>query len=281
MWIEMSEAPDNVVYATRSSTPPRERQIIGGSRRRVSASRRGFTLLETLIVVGIIAVLVSIIAISINVVRKNASTRATRVAMENAITMQNEMELNSPLPSSMKITSAADPTKTANDAFLPDPDPDRTDRVTRRMAVRINSLNKNRQTLEKLAAGSTHLLIAPEWASGTRYVAGDVVLNSGYFFRARVEHVATGANGPLPHAADFAQNPNQNVNWIEVVQPPAAIPTDGWGTGLRFVGLTLANLTSSAGVTEVTAPDKRPFWVSAGPDTNFATHDDNVYSFEN
>lgn len=29
------------------------------------------------------------------------------------------------------------------------------------------------------------------------------------------------------------------------------------------------------------SPDERPFWASAGPDGNFATHDDNVYSFEN
>lgn len=27
------------------------------------------------------------------------------------------------------------------------------------------------------------------------------------------------------------------------------------------------------------APDRRPFWFSAGPDGNYATHDDNVYSF--
>ena len=29
------------------------------------------------------------------------------------------------------------------------------------------------------------------------------------------------------------------------------------------------------------SPDHLPFWFSAGPDGNFATHDDNVYSFEN
>jgi type II secretory pathway pseudopilin PulG len=29
------------------------------------------------------------------------------------------------------------------------------------------------------------------------------------------------------------------------------------------------------------SPDRRPFWMSAGPDGDYQTHDDNIYSFEN
>lgn len=31
----------------------------------------------------------------------------------------------------------------------------------------------------------------------------------------------------------------------------------------------------------IRSPDRRPFWISAGPDGNFATADDNLYSFDN
>lgn len=41
-----------------------------------------------------------------------------------------------------------------------------------------------------------------------------------------------------------------------------------------------AGYTSNLG-TALRSPDRQPFWVSAGPDGNFQTHDDNVYSFEN
>lgn len=75
----------------------------------------------------------------------------------------------------------------------------------------------------------------------------------------------------------------------------APIPLDGWGTPILYVGTGgLSNVdmvykngdpSSNASFEKpnqtVTSPDRRPFWVSAGPDTDFRTGDDNVYSFEN
>jgi hypothetical protein len=34
-------------------------------------------------------------------------------------------------------------------------------------------------------------------------------------------------------------------------------------------------------ISPIRSPDRRPFWISAGPDGNFATADDNLYSFDN
>ena len=34
-------------------------------------------------------------------------------------------------------------------------------------------------------------------------------------------------------------------------------------------------------IRQIRSPDNRPFWASAGPDGNFCTGDDNMYSFEN
>ena len=89
-------------------------------------------------------------------------------------------------------------------------------------------------------------------------------------------------------------------------QPPATVTyppvvLDGWGNPIIFVpasglydiytGLVYVNVTivgtnhisftgSLVSVNKpVTAPDGRPFWVSAGPDGNFVLGDDNIYSF--
>ncbi len=62
------------------------------------------------------------------------------------------------------------------------------------------------------------------------------------------------------------------------------VPLDGWAKPILFVGtggLTKVTRTGVTGVSTITAPTNRPFWVSAGPDGLFNTHDDNVYSFEN
>ncbi len=47
-------------------------------------------------------------------------------------------------------------------------------------------------------------------------------------------------------------------------------------------GRGLANVQLVGGANQtITAPDGKPFFASAGPDGNFQTGDDNVYSFEN
>jgi hypothetical protein len=56
---------------------------------------------------------------------------------------------------------------------------------------------------------------------------------------------------------------------------------DGWGNPIILcppAGLEV-KVKESGAVTKVTAPGGRPFWASAGPDGNFSTGDDNVYSF--
>jgi hypothetical protein len=63
---------------------------------------------------------------------------------------------------------------------------------------------------------------------------------------------------------------------------------DGWGNPIIFVPASIGLAGSSTqGVklgtstyVAITSPDGRPFWASAGPDGDFATGDDNVYSFE-
>jgi prepilin-type N-terminal cleavage/methylation domain-containing protein len=62
---------------------------------------------------------------------------------------------------------------------------------------------------------------------------------------------------------------------------------DGWGNPILFVpssGITNVYLNTNTNswnpVPTVTAPDGRPFFVSAGPDGDFLKGDDNIYSFD-
>ena len=66
--------------------------------------------------------------------------------------------------------------------------------------------------------------------------------------------------------------------------PSPPVPLDGWKNPLLFVpsgGLEVFIESSGdpAKAVTVTSPGNRPFWASAGPDGNFATGDDNLYSF--
>lgn len=59
---------------------------------------------------------------------------------------------------------------------------------------------------------------------------------------------------------------------------------DGYDNPIIIVpsgGLAGVSLNGVAQATPITSPDGKPFFASAGPDGNFQTGDDNVYSFEN
>jgi hypothetical protein len=104
-------------------------------------------------------------------------------------------------------------------------------------------------------------------------------------------------------------NAFNNSNWVVDTSSPTPILLDGWnnpiifvpGTGLRVRRLNgqktlnptdisqtwidispegkVKNLGSKAQLPVVTQPG-RPFFASAGPDGDFSTGDDNIYSFE-
>jgi prepilin-type N-terminal cleavage/methylation domain-containing protein len=62
---------------------------------------------------------------------------------------------------------------------------------------------------------------------------------------------------------------------------------DGWGHPLLFVpggglmGVERAGTTANTVANPLKSPDERPFWASAGADGDFSKGDDNLYSFEN
>jgi prepilin-type N-terminal cleavage/methylation domain-containing protein len=94
-----------------------------------------------------------------------------------------------------------------------------------------------------------------------------------------------------------ASYPTATITLMNPNPPPVVL--DGWGNPILFCpgsgivtnvnpAVTVGGLTnvylntttgSSQGATTITSPDGRPFWVSAGPDGDFARGDDNIYSF--
>ena len=56
---------------------------------------------------------------------------------------------------------------------------------------------------------------------------------------------------------------------------------DGWGNPIIYVPSAGIKVTLNGQAVTITAPDKQGFWASAGPDGDFSSADDNVYSFSN
>ncbi len=224
-------------------------------------SPRGFTLIELLTVIGIIAILAGIISVAVNVVSNNASARRTRVAIENAMGMQKEYENATPLVGQLKTGSVNasgscyDFTPSAIGAF--------------------SRVPANKSAMEKMASNTIGPIAATDfavYAAAKTYAIGDIVQQPA-------------ASGTLYSAiaATTGNAPPDPTYWV-LYTANVIVPVDGWGKPIAYVPTSLTNL-NRAGVTATantaSSPNSRPFWVSAGPDGAFQTHDDNVYSFEN
>ncbi len=215
-------------------TPRPKFQNPNGKARRAG----GFTLVELLTVIGIIAVLAGMIAVAVNVVYNNSSARRTRVAMENAMNLQREYENATPLTGAIK-TYSVDSTWSATTS------PYTIFEATLVAMDKFLKIPANQSAMDKISA--------------TNVTSLSVTL-----------------------AATSTLNPTATP--VTLTKP---LLLDGWQMPLLYVGSNgLTKLKSSASGSlvlrpDLASPDRRPFWVSAGPDGDFSTHDDNVYSFEN
>jgi prepilin-type N-terminal cleavage/methylation domain-containing protein len=79
-----------------------------------------------------------------------------------------------------------------------------------------------------------------------------------------------------------------DTNWTRTSTAPVPLFLDAWGNPIIFVPAS-GLLVRSASQTDATgkqmpiliqSPDHKPFFASAGPDGDFSSGDDNVYSFE-
>jgi hypothetical protein len=110
------------------------------------------------------------------------------------------------------------------------------------------------------------------------YQVGERVQSGNAFFICTTAYAVDSAS-PMPPETDTG-------HWT--VDGPNFSMLDAWGTPILFVpplgavNLTEGGATHGTGATAPKqAPDRKGYFMSAGPDHDFAAGDDNVYSFEN
>ncbi|MDQ3439618.1 MAG: prepilin-type N-terminal cleavage/methylation domain-containing protein [Planctomycetota bacterium] len=267
----------------------------------MNVRRRGFTLIEILIVIGIILVLVGIVFTGITYVGRASRVSSTKVTLGNLRGMIAELEaktkLNTRQPphqwvhgtpnatqetDTLKINlwAEGDPTNTA----APEPDP---------LLVPDGSVESgNAKRVEYAAVRNTQLAM--------------MLLAAMPANKTMIQNLPAQSLMKLPEI----KNPDTTLN--EATLP--GVPLDPWGNpiilvpsaglcgdpnpgpavegsmwvggpssdsdGIRFV-VAVPQAGNTARIGPIRSSDGRPFWASAGPDGDFRSADDNIYSFEN
>jgi prepilin-type N-terminal cleavage/methylation domain-containing protein len=215
----------------------------------IRRKRRGFTMIEVLVTIGIIMILVAIGVIAFRGLDKMASERATHTALDNANAMLAEYEHGGRLDALVIV----DPTRPdqfppVGNAFWYATATDSID--TTQSSVNLNDVGPSgisrKNAIQQSGAVVVRLIRTPKNKS---------------------------AIGAMPQKS-LIEQPQGSA-----IQAPAF--ADGWRNPILFcpAGGIRVNLSTGSAPLVVTAPDHRPFWASAGPDGDFSKGDDNVYSF--
>lgn len=257
------------------------------------AAVRAFTLIEILVVVGILGLLIALTVIGFRVVGGMGKSRVTEVALANCAGLLNTFKLTNSAANLLDETTVdaiVDATRweispngganSAEDCIAITPgmtsagtkssDSDRAKKVrflrdeTARVMRRLMSIPDNRKSVESMS---------PE-----RLAKIQLPLPSPIATLKTIN--------PSGDPAEYAVGTASLVDGINLLDgngyPIYFIP----GGGLRGVNLGYRGTGDKADPTNydranqpIRAPDRGPFWASPGPDGDLTTGDDNVYSF--
>ncbi|HWE96929.1 MAG TPA: type II secretion system protein [Tepidisphaeraceae bacterium] len=213
-------------------------------------SRKGFTLLELLAVIGIILILISMAILGYRQIDKAATAKATKVTLANAQALIAEYEINTPLNNNPVFGVAL--TGAPNDVNPGGSDRNSSQAVTNTQIIMqvLSRVPKNKQVLAALPARS---ILAN--SDGTAF-PGPVLLDGW-----KNPIIFVPASGLVVNLAQGAADKTTGT----VGSMPYIVRTSG---------------VYPIGSAPLPSGNDRPFFASAGQDGNFTNGDDNLYSFQ-
>ncbi len=209
-----------------------------------SAGRRGFTLVEILTAVAILAILISLTIIGLRHIAGGAKQRSTEVALKTLKSMMTEYQVNGNDPfffdsgyTSAQVAAPAGSLQPGTPGYT---SPAVT--MTRQVLARLRAVTSIKKMLDDL----------PRDYIGEETSDGPIVLDAE---KNPIIFVPTsGLTG-----VNLIKKPDGS--W----QYPASIIAEGGREKVK-------NTTN--------VPNPHPFWASAGPDGDLSIGDDNSYSFQ-
>ncbi len=251
------------------------------------ARRKAFTLLELLVVIGIIGVLTTLLILGVRSVVRSSKEKATRTHMENLKNLVAERQNSGGMQAIYNLYNPVlapnPPPYYQNGSPLPTGVPGTPTPVIP-VPTNVGPGGSDRQPL--FNPTSPPIVPANELA--------------------RTLMVMSMLRSVPANAKMLAQLPSDSFLTPAPIGKPvtAPLPIDGWGNPMIFVpgggigGIFITGSNGAPAATTITSPDGKGFWVSGGPDGNIGGYfdtnknnnpdagdipygDDNIYSFQN
>jgi len=224
-------------------------------RARSRRPRRGFSLLELTVVIGIIMILLTMSVIGYRYIEATSAKSRTRAALHDLEGMTAELDRTGGM---VRVVSPTGLYQTGSQVSASSVG--NGGDVTAAGGQQVTAANNySTNVLQYLVLVPANLqalsqLPAKSLVPGSRIIAADGI---------QVAAVADGWGNPI------------------IYVPPGGLTGVNLGAKADSNGnITYAQSTTNGNAAIITSPDHRGFWASAGPDGNFQNGDDNVYSFE-
>lgn len=269
-------------------TPTRFTTPSAPALRTPAARRAGFSLIELLVVIGILVVLIALAVIGFRVVGTASREKVTNNQLENCKSLLGEFENSGASLGSLMATPLV-----KTDHWFEPPTP-----LAPLTAPTVLDATNCRVSAATTLPGAEAPFVTPlpSFIQDTARVLAR--LRSVPKNRAAIEAMSSdrirGVSYPLLNIPNNAKVAGTSPSGRDLPAGDSVVLLDGNGFPIYFVpgaGLadvnrgyngsgdrTAASSYDSPGGT-IYAPDRRPFWASPGPDGDLTTGDDNLYSF--